>query len=115
MKYKVQVISLEDSDKDIIISFALDDLVTELNNHRLKSGRFELRTKSPDTRRLNDACHVPRGKVGFRHPSWLAKLPSSTRFVPPAHPILSQGVPDKRSPDSPQSSAKSGPGQGIVI
>jgi hypothetical protein len=26
-----------------------------LNNHRLKAGGFELRTESPDTRRLNDA------------------------------------------------------------
>jgi hypothetical protein len=32
MKYKVQFISLEDSDKDIIISFALDDLVTEIKS-----------------------------------------------------------------------------------
>ena len=27
----------------------------ELNNHPLKAGGLELRTESPDTRRLNDA------------------------------------------------------------
>ncbi len=27
----------------------------QLNNHRLEAGGFELRTESPDTRRLNDA------------------------------------------------------------
>jgi hypothetical protein len=32
MKYKVQFISLEDYDKDIIISFALGDLVTEIKS-----------------------------------------------------------------------------------
>lgn len=30
----------------------------ELNNHRLKAGGFELRTESPDTRRLNDASRA---------------------------------------------------------
>jgi hypothetical protein len=29
-----------------------------LNNHRLKAGGFELRTESPDTRRLNDASRA---------------------------------------------------------
>jgi len=29
--------------------------VCELNNHPLKAGGLELRTESPDTRRLNDA------------------------------------------------------------
>jgi hypothetical protein len=32
MKYKVQFISLEDSDEDIIISFALDDLAMEIKS-----------------------------------------------------------------------------------
>lgn len=30
----------------------------KLNNHRLKAGGFELRTESPDTRRLNDASRA---------------------------------------------------------
>ncbi|MGH8563802.1 MAG: hypothetical protein ACREXW_06795 [Gammaproteobacteria bacterium] len=33
--------------------------IGELNNHRLKAGGFELRTESPDTRRLNDASTAP--------------------------------------------------------
>jgi hypothetical protein len=30
-------------------------LNSDLNNHRLEAGGFELRTESPDTRRLNGA------------------------------------------------------------
>ncbi len=37
----------------------------ELNNHRLKAGGFELRTESPDTRRLNDASTAPPLPSGF--------------------------------------------------
>jgi len=39
-----------------------------LNNHRLEAGGLELRTESPDTRRLNDASFVQWHPVCPLHP-----------------------------------------------
>ena len=51
------------------VRLVFDYLKMTLNNHRLEAGGFELRTESPDTRRLNDASLLwlhPKIVVGIR-------------------------------------------------